>query len=66
MKWPSSKQFFNFSNQLNFEIPFFSPSFTTVMFGPSLTSVVNDGDTISGVGFTADILTSCICAVSQS
>ncbi|KAJ3071645.1 hypothetical protein HDU98_005004 [Podochytrium sp. JEL0797] len=34
---------------------------TTAMYPPSLISVVNNGDVIEGLGFTADILTTCMC-----
>jgi hypothetical protein len=35
---------------------------TTAVIGPQLLGAVNDGDTIVGMGFTADIVTKCNCS----
>ncbi|KAI9356228.1 hypothetical protein DFJ73DRAFT_641146 [Zopfochytrium polystomum] len=35
---------------------------TTAIFPPALRSSLNDGDTIIGLGFTADISTECVCS----
>ncbi|ORY38829.1 hypothetical protein BCR33DRAFT_421843 [Rhizoclosmatium globosum] len=43
-----------------------SVNITTAMYPPQLISALNNGDTIEGLGFSADILTTCKCAANVS